>query len=203
MLSRKWIIMLSVAFIGYAVISAKYQEMQKTVPVGSDSSMKKIATDAISSFATSETGEKMIEKAFKSDGPLVKKEAAPKNPLPVGMVVLDSVIGDGDEVECGQTVTVHYVLSYLDRGKLDSTRDNNHPVSFIVGKRKVIRGLELGVIGMQAGGIRKLTIPAKLAYDDPLFATKTVPPFSMLKAEVEVLSVTPTAKGKQEGISCK
>lgn len=101
--------------------------------------------------------------------------------------VTDVKAGTGAEAVSGKEVTVHYVGT-LDNGtKFDSSRDRGTPFTFDLGAGQVIRGWDAGVVGMKVGGIRKLTIPAELAYGDR--AVGSIPAGSTLHFEIELLAV--------------
>lgn len=96
--------------------------------------------------------------------------------------------GTGAEATAGHKVTVHYVGTLTNGSKFDSSRDRGQGFSFTLGKGMVIKGWDMGVAGMKVGGMRKLTIPAHLAYGDRGFGS-VIPPGSTLVFEVELLSV--------------
>lgn len=97
--------------------------------------------------------------------------------------------GTGPEAKAGQTVSVHYVGTLTDGTKFDSSRDRGQPFSFGLGAGQVIRGWDVGVAGMQVGGIRKLTIPPEEGYGSR-GAGGVIPPNATLVFEVELLDVT-------------
>jgi peptidylprolyl isomerase len=80
------------------------------------------------------------------------------------LVIDDVRLGDGDPVEKGDTVTVHYIGSTQSGVQFDSSYVRGEPFSFTVGDGKVIQGWEEGLIGMRAGGQRVLVIPSDMAY---------------------------------------
>jgi len=105
-----------------------------------------------------------------------------------GIKIEDVRGGTGAVAEKGKTVTIHY-RGYLNKGDLfRSSYEQGHPVSFRIGSRDMIAGLEQGVIGMQVGGIRKLKISPHLAYRDQGIPGMT-PPNAVLIFEVELLAV--------------
>lgn len=81
-----------------------------------------------------------------------------------GMIVTDEEVGDGRIVKGGDRVTVHYTGKLTRNDKIFDSSVGKHPFRFRLGKGDVIRGWDLGVMGMRIGGRRKLVIPATLAY---------------------------------------
>ena len=92
------------------------------------------------------------------------------------------------EAKEGTRVTVHYTGRLTNGKKFDSSRDRKKPFAFDLGKGNVIKGWELGVKGMKPGEMRRLTIPAKLAY-----GKRGVPgaigPNATLIFEIELISI--------------
>jgi len=80
-----------------------------------------------------------------------------------GLKYYDIKVGDGEEPAPGAKVSVHY-SGWDTSGKLfDSSVKRGSPFSFNT-DRGVIKGWIEGVRGMKVGGIRRLEIPADLAY---------------------------------------
>ncbi len=96
--------------------------------------------------------------------------------------------GTGTVAMTGDTVELHYIGSFLNGVKFDSSRDRNQRFSFELGKARVIKGFEQGVIGMRVGQRRKVTIPYDLAYGEK-GAGDVIPPYSTLVFDLELYSV--------------
>ena len=76
---------------------------------------------------------------------------------------LDTTPGTGAAVKAGQTVTVDYTGAVAATGIVfQSSKDSGQPATFPLSQ--VIAGWSQGIPGMKVGGIRRLLIPANLAY---------------------------------------
>ena len=102
--------------------------------------------------------------------------------------VEDQHIGTGAEARAGNTISVHYTGWLEDGTKFDSSLDRGEPIEFVLGNGQVITGWEQGLMGMKAGGVRKLTIPPELGYGAK-GARNYIPPNAALIFEVELLAV--------------
>lgn len=85
------------------------------------------------------------------------------------LIKQDIKVGTGDEVKSGDCIRARYIGWVLKDGKVfDGNYDKNVPNPH-VGQAEfslsmVIKGWSEGVPGMKVGGIRRLIIPAELAY---------------------------------------
>jgi len=104
------------------------------------------------------------------------------------LVITDLVIGEGKETQRGALVLAHYSGFLEDGTKFDSSVDKGRPFQFVFGTGRVIKGWDQGLIGMKAGGKRKLIVPAELAYGERAIGSM-IPPHSNLIFEIELLEV--------------
>jgi len=104
------------------------------------------------------------------------------------LMVKDIVVGDGEEAVAGMAITAHYVGRLDDGTVFDSSVQRGTPFTFVLGVGQVIKGWDIGVVGMKVGGKRELIIPANLAYGDR--AIGAIPANSTLHFEVELLGVS-------------
>ena len=95
--------------------------------------------------------------------------------------------GEGKEAKAGETVFVHYTGWLTDGTKFDSSVDRGTPFSFVLGAGQVIKGWDIGVLGMKPGEKRKLTIPANLGYGEMGTPGGPIPPNATLVFEVEFI----------------
>jgi len=108
---------------------------------------------------------------------------------------IDTKVGEGEEAQAGQHVTVHYTGWLFDKNaegnkgtKFDSSVDRDEPFEFPLGMGHVIQGWDIGVQGMKVGGQRTLIIPAEMGYGRR-GAGGVIPPNATLVFEVELLEV--------------
>lgn len=106
---------------------------------------------------------------------------------PADLKIEDITEGTGPAVKTGDTIRIHYKGTLTNGTKFDSSYDRNEPFETQIGVGTVIKGWDLGVIGMKVGGKRKLTIPPSLGYGDQ--SAGTIPPNSTLIFEVELVEI--------------
>lgn len=97
--------------------------------------------------------------------------------------------GAGAEAKNGDIILAHYIGTLESGVKFDSSIDRGTPFSFELGAGRVIKGWDLGILGMKVGEKRKLTIPPELAYGSNAVGG-VIPANSTLIFEVELMGVT-------------
>jgi len=145
------------------------------VPVGED---KPAATPSTASATPAEGKKQKKEKAG--------KPTAESHELPGGLKVKDAKVGSGKAAKKGNTVSVRYI-GKLENGKVFDQNTKSKPFSFHLGAGEVIKGWDQGIVGMQVGGERVLTVPAPLAYGKR--KQGDIPANSTLIFEVKLLDV--------------
>lgn len=96
--------------------------------------------------------------------------------------------GNGVEIKNNDKATMHYTGTLGNGQKFDSSLDRGQPFKFVLGVGQVIKGWDLGVLGMKINEKRKLTIPYEFAYGEAGIPG-VIPPKSTLIFEVELLGV--------------
>src|SRR6266436_4460874 len=99
----------------------------------------------------------------------------------------DIKVGTGTEVKSGDTVVVNYVGTLTDGKKFDSSYDRNQPFETQIGTGQVIKGWDLGIVGMKVGGKRKLTIPPSLGYGNQTVGS--IPANATLIFQVQLVGI--------------
>jgi FKBP-type peptidyl-prolyl cis-trans isomerase len=112
---------------------------------------------------------------------------------PGGVQVTELQVGTGLEAAPGRTVAVLYTGWLWERGRkglvFDTNRESGDPLTFRMGKGKVIQGWEEGLRGLRVGGRRRLLVPPGLAYGPQGTSDGTIPPGATLCFEVELVAV--------------
>ena len=135
--------------------------------------------------AQAQTATKIEKAAFPTPAPLHIAK----------LLYIDTVEGTGEPLTNLATAQMHYTGWIYDNKaadlhglQFDSSKNTGEPLSFQVGARQVIRGWDIGVLGMKVGGKRTLYIPAYLGYS--VGGSSNIPPNSHLVFEVELVGFT-------------
>jgi FKBP-type peptidyl-prolyl cis-trans isomerase FkpA len=105
-----------------------------------------------------------------------------------GLTYVDLRVGRDAKAEVGKVAVIHHTCALPDGIKIDGSRERGRALQFRVGDGTVVKGWEEGVVGMQVGGIRKLTIPPALGYGAEGYED-LVPPNATLSCEIQLLAV--------------
>ncbi|HZO71246.1 MAG TPA: FKBP-type peptidyl-prolyl cis-trans isomerase [Ktedonobacteraceae bacterium] len=110
--------------------------------------------------------------------------------LPDGLQYIDIKQGTGPAAQTGSNVSVQYTGWLQSNGKkFDSSYDHGgQPFQVTIGQQQVIPGWEEGLVGMKAGGTRRLIIPAALGYGAQ-GQPPTIPANATLIFDITVVSV--------------
>jgi FKBP-type peptidyl-prolyl cis-trans isomerase len=120
------------------------------------------------------------------------RQGAPAAAQDSGQVAIqETAVGTGEAAKAGDTVSVNYTGKLSDGTVFDSS-EGKEPITFALGSGQIIPGFEQGVIGMQVGGKRVLTIPPSLAYGPNDYGP--IPGNSTLTFEIELVSIAPAAQ---------
>lgn len=100
----------------------------------------------------------------------------------------DTRLGSGKEITKGALVFANYEGFLEDGTKFDSSYDRGTPFKFVFGTGRVIKGWDLGLVGMKEGGARSLFVPSHLAYGERQIGVH-IKPHSNLLFNVELIEV--------------
>lgn len=124
--------------------------------------------------------------------PHVAKEQAQQQQLTEhdgGLKTVDTSEGRGRRAARGNKLTVKYTGVAPDKsgGWREFDSNNGKPFHFTLGEGEVIRGWDIGLVGMRRGGTRRLVVPPALAYGER--GAGPVPPRATLIFEISLLNV--------------
>ncbi|KGK83648.1 MULTISPECIES: FKBP-type peptidyl-prolyl cis-trans isomerase [Pseudomonadaceae] len=104
------------------------------------------------------------------------------------LLIEDIQTGDGKAVVKGALITTQYRGTLEDGTVFDSSYERGKPFQCVIGSGRVIKGWDIGLMGMKVGGKRKLFVPAHLAYGERQVGAH-IKPNSNLHFEIELLEV--------------
>ncbi|KAF7306153.1 Peptidylprolyl isomerase [Mycena chlorophos] len=133
-----------------------------------------------------DTPKKADDKPKKAEEP--KKAEGAEREITGGIKIRDPKVGTGPAAKKGNTVSMRYIgkLNTI-KGKIFDQNTKGKPFTFNLGKNEVIKGWDEGIVGMQVGGERVLTIPAPMGYGKR--GTDGIPPNSTLVFEVKLINI--------------
>ena len=102
--------------------------------------------------------------------------------------VIDIMVGEGKTVVKGALIKTNYIGTLEDGTKFDSSYDRGRVFECVIGTGRVIKGWDIGLMGMKVGGKRKLYVPAHLAYGERQIGAH-IKSNSNLIFEIELLEV--------------
>ncbi|RFC53856.1 FKBP-type peptidyl-prolyl cis-trans isomerase [Brumimicrobium aurantiacum] len=126
-----------------------------------------------------ESGAQMLEEAKNQPNTVVD---------PSGFVLTTLEEGKGNQVNPGDDVQAHYILSnskgqVIENSYMSSSQNNQPAPSFSL--NGVVKGWQLAIPKMKEGGRYRLTLPYDLAYGAQ--GNQTIQPYETLSFEIEVL----------------
>jgi peptidylprolyl isomerase len=95
----------------------------------------------------------------------------------------------GQQLKAGDNVQVHYTGLLTNGVKFDSSLDRGEPISFPLGRGRVIKGWDEGIQKLRVGERATLIIPASLGYGSKGAGNGDIPPDATLIFIVEVVGV--------------
>ncbi len=113
----------------------------------------------------------------------------PNTAAPTELKVAQLIRGEGDIVQKGQLVTMHYSGFLWDSSmKFDSSWDAGQPAQFQMQDGALIEGFLAAVVGQPVGSQVIAIIPPALGYGDA--GTETIPPGATLVFVIDILGIS-------------
>ena len=96
----------------------------------------------------------------------IKDNNITEKPQPSGLYYIEKQAGDGDSVQDGDLVAVHYSIYNLDNQLIENSYDYGQPLPFVYGGDQMIAGIEEAVGYMRVGGKARIIVPSRLGFGD-------------------------------------
>ncbi len=109
-----------------------------------------------------------------------------------GLYYVKSLSTDGAQPKVGQTARVKYKAAFIDGTPLGDSEHLGGFYDVAYGQGNVLRGLEEGIGMMRVGEQARFVLPYTLAYGN--IAYKSIPPYSNLVFDVELIDIFDTKK---------
>ena len=123
--------------------------------------------------------------------------ASPTDPSQsnIEFTTTDITVGTGAQAAAGNRVTTNYTLWLYNGAGTDSkgirlqssTDPGGMPLDFVLGTQGILQGFQQGVLGMRAGGKRRVYVPSNLAYGSS--PPSGIPPNAALVFEIDLLTL--------------
>lgn len=130
--------------------------------------------------------DKELEELEKIDAYL-KKNNLPSQPDENGIYWINYQETCEQDVEYGKTIKIKYEGSFLDGRKIDIL---SKPMEFMYGSPdQIIKGLNIVIGAMKKGENAKIIVPSRLAFGEKGSANGTIPPYSSLVYNIEIIDI--------------
>lgn len=140
-------------------------EAQKPTPAAEKKEQKKAGAESAKATPAAADKKGAAASAKQTPAPESAEKAPKKKTLPSGLTIEDKVVGSGAKAKNGKHLALRYI-GKLASGKVFDSNTSGQPFKMQLGKGSVIKGWEVGLQDMKAGGTRVLTIPPNLAYGE-------------------------------------
>lgn len=106
-----------------------------------------------------------------------------------GYRYIDFAIGKGDSARMGKYHMIRFIGAHIDGTPFSDFYTGKQVFSFLMGNGEVVKGLELGMIGMREGGRRRIIIASNLAYGAAGHPSGGIGPNETIMFDVELVKV--------------
>ncbi|KAJ8943574.1 hypothetical protein NQ318_008278 [Aromia moschata] len=121
--------------------------------------------------------------------PIKESQTSRKKTVQGGVIIEDLKEGQGNPAKNGKFVSVYYEGRLKQNNKVFDATTKGNGFSFRLGSGEVIKGWDVGVLGMKPGGKRRITCPPSMAYGQK-GSPPAIPPNSTLVFEVELKKIS-------------
>ena len=105
------------------------------------------------------------------------------------LVTQDLAPGTGPKAKNGDTVTITYIAKLLDGTVVQDLMSNGKSASFVIGAPETGGGFNIGLVGMQKGGRRTVSVPPVYSYPSSVISAGRVPKDATVIFDITVLGL--------------
>lgn len=145
---------------GYACADKNGQQVVTKVPVSTGPALGADSKKRKKKMRQKERRKQEIE----LQGGVANATNPQRKTLAMGITVEDLKPGHGKEVQRGKSVEVMYVGRFNDKNGKIFDRTKGKPFTFRLGAGEVIKGWDIGMVGMKQGGKRRIYVPPHAGY---------------------------------------
>lgn len=109
-------------------------------------------------------------------------------PTASGLYYIETEAGNGDSVQIGDLVAVHYSIYDVNNVLIESSLDYGQPIPFVYGENQMISGIEEAVGYMRVGGKSRIIVPSQLGFGD-IKIDENLPANSTLIIDLELVDL--------------
>jgi FKBP-type peptidyl-prolyl cis-trans isomerase FkpA len=106
-------------------------------------------------------------------------------PTASGLIVIEKVKGNGNQVKLNDLASVDYTGKLLDGSIFDSSKNAGKPLEFVVGSQNIIPAFSEALQLLKIGSEATIICPSKIAYGGSDMGQ--IPPFSTLVFDIKVV----------------
>lgn len=118
----------------------------------------------------------------------IKDNNITEKPQLSGLYYIETQVGEGDSVQNGDFVAVHYSIYNLDNQLVECSYDYGQPLPFIYGDGQMIPGIEEAISYMRVGGKARIVVPSRLGFGD-ITIDESLPANTPLVIDLELVDL--------------
>lgn len=122
-----------------------------------------------------------IAKYIEKKGMAIKQQES-------GLYYIETKSGEGDSVQVGDLVAIHYSIYNIDDTLIESSYSYEQPLPFVYGDNQMIPGIEEAVGYMKVGGKSRIIVPSRLGFGD-VKIDDNLPANSVLIVDLELVDL--------------
>ncbi|MFV9875678.1 MAG: FKBP-type peptidyl-prolyl cis-trans isomerase [Rickettsiales endosymbiont of Dermacentor nuttalli] len=164
-----------------------------TPPANNDSIITRFLANTLNNVVSTKEGQEALKKIITNipDVPTVPREFQEFS-------IVDDKIGSGNNIECGQKLSINYQILTSDNKTLVSNSDPAHPTEIIVGDNTIAKAIDFVVLSMKNKGSRKVILSPYFINNDAKLKDKAQNYNGFLTLMLNIIesSALPSSKGK-------